>query len=133
MVTRTDCPCGKNDLSSAQMTMHCRSKAHREWEAAEGGVETLVTGEDPGLEGILAAARLGEDPMHLAKMARSLFASKDWPNDEYPLTIKEWLESHNIPIINVPSHSDPDEGRKYIASEMQRLREAGWGKGWSIT
>ena len=133
MATRTDCPCGKTDLSSGQMTMHRRSKAHQQWEAAEGGVETVVTEEDPGLEGILAAARLGEDPMHLAKMTRSFFASRDWPNDEHPLTIKEWLESHNIPIINVPSHSDPDEGRKHIASEMQRLKEAGWGKGWSIT
>ncbi len=29
MVIRTDCPCGKADLSSAQMTMHNRSKARQ--------------------------------------------------------------------------------------------------------
>ena len=50
MVTRTDCPCGKTDLSSAQMTMHKRSKAHQDWEAtlSDAGiaVEAIAEGED---------------------------------------------------------------------------------------
>ena len=132
MVTRTDCPCGKTDLSSAQMTMHNRSKAHKEWAEANGEVVDAVS-EDNELEGILVAARKGEDIRHLAKMARSIFAARGWPNEDHPGSIQEWLESHNIPIINVPSHSDPDEQRKYISEETERFRQAGWGKSWNIT
>ena len=143
MVTRTDCPCGKTDLSSAQMTMHNRSQAHQEWEAAlsDAGIAVEAVAvvvneavdEDRELEGILTAARNGGDIQHIAKMARSTFAARDWPNEEHPGSIQEWLESHNIPIINVPSHSDPDEQRKYISQETERFRQAGWGKGWTIT
>ncbi len=137
MVTRTDCPCGKTDLSSAQMTMHKRSKAHQEWEALQGGegvvVEAVADDADRELEGILAAARNGGDVRHIAKMARSTFAARDWPNEEHPETVRDWLESHNIPIIDVPNHSDPDEQRKHIAQETERLRLAGWGKDWNIT
>ena len=137
MVTRTDCPCGKTDLSSAQMTMHKRSKAHQDWEAtlSDAGitVEVVSEGEDRELEGILAAARNGGDVRHIAKMARSIFAARNWPNEDHPGSIQDWLESHNIPTINVPPHSDPDEQRKYISEETERLRQAGWGKGWTIT
>ena len=135
MVTRTDCPCGKADLSSAQMTMHKRSKAHQEWEALQGGEGVVVeaVAEDRELEGILAAARNGGDVRHIAKMARSTFAARDWPNEEHPETVRDWLESHNIPIIDVPIHSDPDEQRKHISEETERIRLAGWGKGWNIT
>ena len=110
MVTRTDCPCGKTDLSAAQMTMHRRSKAHQEWEAAlsDAGiaVEAVAVDEDHEL---------------------------DWPNEDHPGSIQDWLESHNIPIINVPPHSDPDEQRKYLSEETERFRQAGWGKDWAIT
>lgn len=132
MVTRTDCPCGKTDLSSAQMTMHNRSKAHKEWAEANGEVVEAVS-EDNELEGILVAARNGGDVRHIAKMTRSIFAARDWPNEDHPGSIQDWLESHNIPTINVPPHSDPDEQRKYISEETERLRQAGWGKGWTIT
>ena len=121
MVTRTDCPCGKTDLRSAQMTMHNRSKAHKEWEGAlsDAGiaVEAVAVSEDRELEGILTAARNGGDIRHIAKMARSTFAARGWPNEEHPETVRDWLESHNIPIIDVPNHSDPDEQRKHIAEE----------------
>ena len=132
MVTRTDCPCGKTNLSSPQMTMHNRSKAHTEWAEANGEVVEAVS-EDGALEGILAAARDGEDIRHIAKMARSIFAARGWPNEDHPGSIQDWLESHNIPTINVPPHSDPDEQRKYISEETERFRQAGWGKGWTIT
>ena len=132
MVIRTDCPCGKTNLSSAQMTMHNRSKAHTEWAEANGEVVEAVS-EDGALEGILAAARDGEDIRHIAKMARSIFAARGWPNEDHPGSIQDWLESHNIPTINVPPHSDPDEQRKYISEETERFRQAGWGKGWTIT
>jgi len=131
-VTRTDCPCGKTDLSSAQMTMHNRSKAHKEWAEANGEVVEAVS-EDRELEGILTAARNGGDIRHIAKMARSTFAARDWPNEDHPGSIQDWLESHNIPTINVPPHSDPDEQRKYLSEETERLRQAGWGKDWTIT
>ena len=137
MVTRTDCPCCKTNLSSAQMTMHKRSKAHQDWEAtlSDAGitVEVVSEGEDRELEGILDAARNGEDIRHIAKMTRSIFAARNWPNEDHPGSIQDWLESHNIPTINVPPHSDPDEQRKYISEETERLRQAGWGKGWTIT
>ena len=132
MVTRTDCPCGKTNLSSPQMTMHNRSKAHTEWAEANGEVVEAVS-EDGALEGILAAARDGEDIRHIAKMARSIFAARGWPNEDHPGSIQDWLESHNIPTINVPPHSDPDEQRKYISEETERFRQEGWGKGWTIT
>ena len=130
MVTRTDCPCGKTGLSSAQMTMHNRSKAHKEWAGDNGEV---VQDVDRDFEGILAAARQGEDVRHIAKMTRSIFRARGWPNEEHPETVRDWLESHNIPIIDVPIHSDPDEQRKHVAEEMERIRLAGWGKGWNIT
>jgi hypothetical protein len=114
------------------MTMHNRSKAHTEWAEANGEVVEAVS-EDGALEGILAAARDGEDIRHIAKMARSIFAARGWPNEDHPGSIRDWLESHNIPIINVPSHSDPDEQRKYISEETERFRQEGWGKGWTIT
>jgi len=130
MVTRTDCPCGKTGLSSAQMTMHNRSKAHKEWAGDDGEV---VEDVDRDFEGILAAARQGEDVRHIAKMARSIFRARGWPNDEHPETVRDWLNLHNIPIIDVPIHSDPDEQRKHISAETERIRLAGWGKGWNIT
>jgi len=130
VVTRTDCPCGKTGLSSAQMTMHNRSKAHKEWAGDDGEV---VEDVDRDFEGILAAARQGEDVRHIAKMARSIFRARGWPNDEHPETVRDWLNLHNIPIIDVPIHSDPDEQRKHISAETERIRLAGWGKGWNIT
>ena len=130
MVTLTDCPCGKTGLSSAQMTMHNRSKAHKEWARDDGEV---VEDVDRDFEGILAAARQGEDVRHIAKMARSIFRARGWPNDEHPETVRDWLNLHNIPIIDVPIHSDPDEQRKHISAETERIRLAGWGKGWNIT
>ena len=130
MVTLTDCPCGKTGLSSAQMTMHNRSKAHKEWAGDDGEV---VQDVDRDFEGILAAARQGEDVRHIAKMARSIFRARGWPNDEHPETVRDWLNLHNIPIIDVPIHSDPDEQRKHISAETERIRLAGWGKGWNIT
>ena len=130
MVTRTDCPCGKTGLSSAQMTMHNRSKAHKEWAGDNGEV---VEDVDRDFEGILAAARKGEDVRHIAKMTRSIFRARGWPNDEHPETVRDWLNLHNIPIIDVPIHSDPDEQRKHISAETERIRLAGWGKGWNIT
>ena len=132
-MTRTDCPCGKADLSSAQMTMHRRSKAHKDWAIENGEVEDVAPAGDSDFEGILEAARQGEDVRHVAKMARSIFRARGWPNEEHPETVRDWLESHNIPIIDVPVHSDPDEQRKHVAAEMERIRLAGWGKGWSIT
>ena len=130
MVTLTDCPCGKTGLSSAQMTMHNRSKAHKEWAGDNGEV---VHDVDRDFEGILEAARQGEDVRHISKMTRSIFRARGWPNEEHPETVRDWLESHNIPIIDVPIHSDPDEQRKHVAEEMERIRLAGWGKGWNIT
>ncbi len=130
MVTLTDCPCGKTGLSSAQMTMHNRSKAHKEWAGDNGEV---VQDVDRDFEGILAAARQGGDVRHISKMTRSIFRARGWPNEEHPETVRDWLESHNIPIIDVPIHSDPDEQRKHVAEEMERIRLAGWGKGWNIT
>ena len=130
MVTRTDCPCGKTGLSSAQMTMHNRSKAHKEWARDDGEV---VQDVDRDFEGILEAARQGEDVRHISKMTRSIFRARGWPNEEHPETVRDWLESHNIPIIDVPIHSDPDEQRKHISAETERIRLAGWGKGWNIT
>jgi hypothetical protein len=132
MVIRTDCPCGKTDLSSAQMTMHCRSKAHKEW-AVENGEATEEVVVDLDFDGILAAARKGEDVRHIAKMARSIFRARGWPNEEHPESVRDWLDLHNIPTIDVPTHSDPDEQRKYLAEETERLRLAGWGKSWNIT
>jgi len=130
VVTLTDCPCGKTGLSSAQMTMHNRSKAHKEWAGDNGEV---VQDVDRDFEGILAAARQGEDVRHISKMTRSIFRARGWPNEEHPETVRDWLESHNIPIIDVPIHSDPDEQRKHISEETERIRLAGWGKGWNIT
>jgi hypothetical protein len=130
VVTLIDCPCGKTGLSSAQMTMHNRSKAHKEWAGDNGEV---VQDVDRDFEGILAAARQGEDVRHIAKMTRSIFRARGWPNEEHPETVRDWLESHNIPIIDVPIHSDPDEQRKHISEETERIRLAGWGKGWNIT
>ena len=130
MVTLTDCPCGKTGLSSAQMTMHNRSKAHKEWAGDNGEV---VQDVDRDFEGILEAARQGEDVRHIAKMTRSIFRARGWPNEEHPETVRDWLNLHNIPIIDVPIHSDPDEQRKHVAEETERIRLAGWGKGWNIT
>jgi len=115
------------------MTMHRRSKAHQDWAAENGEIEDVASAGDSDFEGILEAARQGEDVRHVAKMARSIFRARGWPNEEHPETVRDWLESHNIPIIDVPIHSDPDEQRKHVAAEMERIRLAGWGKGWSIT
>ena len=137
MVTRTDCPCGKPDLSSAQMTMHKRSKAHEDWEAtlSDAGitVEAITESDARDFTGILDAAKQGEDVRHVAKMVRSIFRSRGWPNEDHPETVRDWLESHNIPIIDVPNHSDPDEHRNHIAEETERIRLAGWGRTWNIT
>ena len=133
MVTRTDCPCGKADLSSAQMTMHRRSKAHKEWAVENGEIEDVASAGDSDFEGILSAARQGEDVRHIAKMTRSIFRARGWPSDEHPETVRDWLNLHNIPIIDVPIHSDPDEQRKHISEETERIRLAGWGKSWNIT
>jgi hypothetical protein len=117
------------------MTMHRRSKVHKDW-AVENGEETEeveVVVVDRDFEGILSAARGGEDVRHIAKMARSIFRARGWPNEEHPGTVRDWLDLHNIPTIDVPTHSDPDEQRKYIAEETERIRLAGWGRSWNIT
>jgi hypothetical protein len=124
-----DCECGRTDLKPGQITMHNRSKQHKAWES-EG--TPIAEALDLEYKPILEAATAGESPFHVAKMVRSLFNRRDWPNEEHTGTVRDWLNEHNIPIIDVPRHYDADEQRRFVADALDHIRSEGWGRTWEV-
>jgi len=119
--------------------MHQTSKAHRAWE--NGGTEPETSGVavatapamDETLVAALAEARAGADPRNVAKMVRSVFNRMDWPNSDHQGTVVDWLREHNIPILDIPLHLDPDEHRQHTARQFQEWKSEGYGtERWDI-
>ena len=138
MATLT-CGCGKEVTTSRALTMHQTSKAHRTWE--NGGTEPETSGVavatapamDETLMAALAEARAGADPRNVAKMVRSVFNRMDWPNSDHQGTVVDWLREHNIPILDIPPHLDPDEHRQHTARQFQEWKSEGYGtERWDI-
>lgn len=134
MATLT-CGCGKEVSTSRALAMHQTSKAHRAWE--NGGTETsgvaVATAMDETLIAALAEARAGADPRSVAKMVRSVFNRMDWPNSDHQGTVVDWLREHNIPVLDIPTHLDPDEHRQYAARQLQGWKSEGYGtERWDI-
>ena len=128
------CECGREFKNSLALVGHKTSKAHKEWEATqihEG--ETVSQPMDETLVAAISSAKRGLDPRDVAKMVRSVFNRMDWPDDSHPGTVVDFLQDHNIPILNVPRGLDPDDARKYTASELARFKSQGYGTDrWEI-
>jgi len=128
------CECGREFKNSLALVGHKTSKAHKEWEATqihEG--ETVSQPMDETLVAAISSAKRGADPRDVAKMVRSVFNRMDWPDDSHPGTVVDFLQDHNIPILNVPRGLDPDDARKYVASELARFKSQGYGTDrWEI-
>ena len=128
---KVKCGCGAM-IGSAGQLMHETSKAHRAWAATEEPEASVVDTpvEEPMDETLVAAldaARRGEDPRNVAKMVRTVYNRKEWPN------MVDFLAEHNIPILTYPSHVDPDEARAYTDAFFQDIKARGYGTDrWEI-
>jgi len=135
MATLT-CGCGREVSTSRALAMHQTSKAHRDWENGTTGsddAEATAPSMDETLVASLAEARAGADPRNVAKMVRSVFNRMDWPNSDHQGTVVDWLREHNIPILDIPPHLDPDEHRQHTARQFQEWKSEGYGTGrWDI-
>ena len=128
------CECGREFKNSLALVGHKTSKAHKEWEATQAHEgETVSQPMDETLVAAISSAKRGADPRDVAKMVRSVFNRMDWPDDSHPGTVVDFLQDHNIPILNVPRGLDPDDARKYTASELARFKSQGYGTDrWEI-
>ena len=128
------CECGREFKNSLALVGHKTSKAHKEWEATQAHEgETVSQPMDETLVAAISSAKRGLDPRDVAKMVRSVFNRMDWPDDSHPGTVVDFLQDHNIPILNVPRGLDPDDARKYTASELARFKSQGYGTDrWEI-
>ena len=128
------CECGREFKNSLALVGHKTSKAHKEWEANQAHEgETASQPMDETLVAAISSAKRGADPRDVAKMVRSVFNRMDWPDDSHPGTVVDFLQDHNIPILNVPRGLDPDDARKYTASELARFKSQGYGTDrWEI-
>jgi len=133
VTTSVICGCGRELKTQRAMTMHETSKLHKAW--LEG--QSVDSVDDPVMDetlvAALRAAKEGLDPRQVAKMVRSVFNRKEWPDGSHAGTVADWLQDHNIPIVNVPSHTDPDDHRQYITSTLSDLKSKGYGtERWEI-
>ena len=128
------CECGREFKNSLALVGHKTSKAHKEWEAPQTHEGTSVSEPmDETLIAALSSARRGLDPRDVAKMVRSVFKRMAWPDEDHPGTVMDFLQDHNIPILNVPAHTDPDDARQYVSEELGRIKSLGYGTDrWEI-
>jgi len=127
------CGCGKELKTQRAMAMHETSKLHKAWLDRQSVVSVDASVMDETLVAALRAATEGLDPRQVAKMVRSVFNRKEWPDGSHGGTVADWLQDHNIPIVNVPSHTDPDDHRQYISSTLSDLKSRGYGtERWEI-
>jgi len=126
---KVECGCGAMIAPKGQQ-MHETSNFHKAW-AGENEVPAVEVLDEEQIN-ILDMARTGEDPRSVARMVRALFSRRRWPNEEHPGEVRNWLEQHNIPQINLPRHSSPDDARRYSEDEMNRILSEGWGKTWEV-
>jgi hypothetical protein len=138
-IPRQQCDCGAMIAQSGRI-MHERSKAHQTW-AAERVVspvpdspteaDTGTAALDSRLASLLEAATRGEDPRWIAKQVRVVFAENDWPDSDHLEDVGTFLRQHDIPVLNLPRHVDPDRANRYVAGWQAVLKSSGWGKpGW---
>jgi hypothetical protein len=129
-------PCGCGALiARAGQSMHETSNVHQAWlDSRHNEVVTEILEElDEEQENILNRARAYADPRDIAKMVRALFARREWPNEDHPGTVSDWMVEHSIPQINLLPHMTPDDARIHIQREIERFKAAGWGKTWEVT
>lgn len=59
--------------------------------------EAEVLKLDPDLQAILDA--VNKTPQERGQMVRRAFSKRDWPNEEHPGTVRDFMEDYNIPVI----------------------------------
>ena len=62
-------------------------------------------------------------PHMRAKMVRAAFAARNWPNQEHPGTVRDFLEEHSIPIIDVPRGLSGSDSTVYTNRAISELRK----------
>jgi hypothetical protein len=139
-IVRNECGCGAM-ISVTGQKMHEISKVHRTWAETvvavmEDGLvsfdnlepETAPVNLDPEVGRILEAKTNGADPRRIARLTRELFADRDWPDEDHPGNVSDFLREHGIPILNMPRHVDPSGANTYSTNWMAVLKASGWGK-----
>ena len=128
------CECGRELKSQQSVPMHRTGKQHKEWEDSQvHDGDSVSAPMDETLVAAISSAKRGLDPRDVAKMVRSVFNRMDWPDDSHPGTVVDFLEDHNIPILNVPRGLDPDDARRYTAGELASFKSQGYGTDrWEI-
>lgn len=146
MATVTICGCGKEVSGKPNAgRMHEQSATHLKWELEQlrdqvsqanhdKEAKTAPTLVDPDLDHILGMARAGESPLALAKLVRVVWNRHDWPDKSQPMTMRAFLETHNIPILDPPSrHMTEGEVNTWRERELRRIKDLGWGSPrWEI-
>ena len=65
---------------------------------AEEALEAEKQALDNDLKAVVDATR--ETPQMRAKMTRAAFSARNWPDEEHPGTVRDFLEKFNIPVID---------------------------------
>ena len=101
------CECGAS-VKNPSNVMHLNGRQHQVWLGEANGPlpnntpkvfdPAAQNGLDPALQGVVDAVH--QTPQERAKTTRQIFGSKNWPNEEHAGTVRDFLQEHNIPIIN---------------------------------
>ncbi len=129
------CGCGKS-IGISKQKMHETSKGHKAWviefvqDVVADNPSTTVVKVDleptplhEGLQSVVDIWKQG--PIAQARQARKVFSWHDWPNSEQPLTVREFLISQDIPLIDTPEGFSDGQMRTYA---LQREKELMHGR-----
>ncbi len=139
------CECGREGLNNGTLKMHQRGKKCQEargisllvgdsmedsapYIPGEGGsclVKELYVKIDPGLDADLQSILddIDGDPRLRAKATRFAFSARNWPNNQHPGNVRDFLKEHKIPIIDTPRHTAAFEVSQYMQKRVEEIRD----------
>ena len=133
------CECGREGLNNGTLKMHQKGKKCQEargispltTDSGAGGVELITKMKDldvkidPGLDADLQSILddIDGDPRLRAKATRFAFSARNWPNNQHPGNVRDFLKEHKIPIIDTPRHTAAFEVSQYMQKRVEEIRD----------
>ena len=126
------CECGRENLNNGTLKMHMKGKKCQE----ARGISPLTTdvkireiiiatpfkdGLEADLQSILDD--VDGDPRLRAKAVRFSFPARNWPNNQHPGTVRDFLKENKIPIIDTPRHTAAFEVSQYMQKRVEEIRD----------
>ncbi len=126
------CECGREGLNNGTLKMHQKGKKCQEARGLspltatpEVSIEMkdldVKTNPDMDLQSILDD--IDGDPRLRAKATRFAFSARNWPNNQHPGTVRDFLKENKIPIIDTPRHTAAFEVSQYMQKRVEEIRD----------